>query len=269
MVGPPTVGRQGRWSLRRPTPGGAFPEPVARSLGAVTTVDEPEATAPDTGPPPAPAPVPWRMPWVRTVVLIAVVGFACGVVGYLIGRPADPSFSEVDVGFLADMTDHHSGALTLGFAYLPQGEDGTLTSMAREIIAEQSQEIGTMNGLLADAGDEETVGDGTAMDWMGHAVPSRSMPGLATQADYDRLATETGLTADDDFSKLMIFHHDAGAEMAEFAAEHGSNDTVRALARQMAKTQRFEIAEMNLRREALGLPVVEPPEQITQITPHG
>ena len=60
----------------------------------------------------------------------------------------------------------------------------------------------------------------------------------------------------------MIFHHDAGAEMAEHAAEHGSNDTVRALARKMAKTQRFEIAEMNLRREALGLPVVDPPLQI-------
>jgi uncharacterized protein (DUF305 family) len=227
----------------------------------VTTVDEPEATAADAAK--ASAPVPWRMPWVRTVVLIAVVGFACGVVGWLIGRPTDPTLSDVDVGFLADMTEHHSGALTLGFAYLPQGEDPTLTSMAREIITDQSLEIGTMNGLLAEAGDHATVADGTAMDWMGHAVPSESMPGLASSADYDRLATETGRVADDDFSKLMIFHHDAGAEMAEFAAEHGENDTVRTLARKMAKTQRFEIAEMNLRRQALGLPVVDPPEQIT------
>jgi uncharacterized protein (DUF305 family) len=209
-----------------------------------------------------PDPVPWRLPWVRTVVLIAVVAFAAGIVGWLIGRPSDPSYSAADVGFLADMTDHHSGALTLGFAYLPRGEDPTLTSMAREIITEQSQEIGTMNGLLASVDDTSTVGDGIAMDWMGHSVPSASMPGLATDSDYARLETETGLTADDDFSRLMILHHDAGAEMAEFAAEHGSNETVRALARQMAKTQRFEIAEMNLRREALGLPVVDPPQQI-------
>jgi uncharacterized protein (DUF305 family) len=230
----------------------------------VTTIEDPEA--PNDAARPAPAPVPWRMPWVRTVVLIAVVGFACGVAGWLIGRPTDPTFSDVDVGFLADMSEHHSGALTLGFAYLPRGEDPTLTSMAREIITDQSLEIGTMNGLLAEVGDHATVGDGTAMDWMGHAVPSGSMPGLATSADYDRLATETGRVADDDFSKLMIFHHDAGAEMAEYAAEHGENDTVRTLARKMAKTQRFEIAEMNLRRQALGLPVVDPPEQIT---PHG
>ena len=126
------------------------------------------------------------MPWVRTVVLIAVVGFACGVAGWLIGRPSDPSFGAVDVGFLADMTEHHSGALTLGFAYLPRGEDPTLTSMAREIITDQSQEIGTMNGLLSKVDDPRTVGDGTSMDWMGHPVPSASMPGLATKADYDR-----------------------------------------------------------------------------------
>jgi uncharacterized protein (DUF305 family) len=227
----------------------------------VTTIEDPEA--PNDAARPAPAPVPWRMPWVRTVVLIAVVGFACGVAGWLIGRPTDATFSDVDVGFLADMSEHHSGALTLGFAYLPQGEDPTLTSMAREIITDQSLEIGTINGLLDEAGEHATVGDGTAMDWMGHPVPSESMPGLATSADYDRLATESGRVADDDFSKLMIFHHDAGAEMAEFAAAHGENDTVRTLARKMAKTQRFEIAEMNLRRQALGLPVVDPPEQIT------
>jgi uncharacterized protein (DUF305 family) len=234
-----------------------------RSLAIVTAIDEdaiPEA--PEEAPRRAP-PMPWRLPWVRTVVLIAAVGFAGGVAGWLIGRPADPSFDAVDVGFLADMTDHHSGALTLGFAYLPRGEDPTLTSMAREIITDQAQEIGTMNGLLAKVDDQSIVGDGTAMDWMGHPVPSRLMPGLATQADYDRLATESGLVADDDFSKLMIYHHDAGAEMAEYAAEHGSNDTVRALARKMAKTQRFEIAEMNRRRQTLRLPVVDPPEQIT------
>jgi uncharacterized protein (DUF305 family) len=227
----------------------------------VTAVGE-EARDEQPDEPERPEPVPWRLPWVRTVVLIAVIGFVCGIVGWLIGRPSEPSFSAVDVGFLADMTEHHSGALTLGFSYLPRGEDPTLTSMAREIITEQAQEIGTMNGLVAEADDTSTVGDGIAMDWMGQAVPSRSMPGLASEADYARLETETGLVADDDFSRLMILHHDAGAEMAEHAAEHGSNETVRALARAMAKTQRFEIAEMNLRRETLGLPVVDPGVQI-------
>jgi uncharacterized protein (DUF305 family) len=82
------------------------------------------------------------------------------------------------------------------------------------------------------------------------------MPGLATKADYARLASESGSVADDDFSRLMINHHEAGSEMADYAARFGSNDKVRALARAMAKTQRFEISEMNLRRQTLGFAVV-------------
>jgi uncharacterized protein (DUF305 family) len=228
---------------------------------ASTTEAPPDAPAPQKKPRRAER-MPWRLGWLQTIALIATVGVACGVIGWLVGRPSDPTFSDVDVGFLADMSEHHSGALTLAFAYLPRGTDPTITSMARDIITDQSQEIGTMNGLLAESGDQQTVGDGISMDWMGHSVPSRSMPGLATKADYARLATESGLTADDDFSRLMITHHKAGIEMADFAAANGSNETVRDLARKMASTQRFEITEMNLRRRALGLPIVRPPTLI-------
>ena len=223
---------------------------------ASTTEAPGEAPAPEKAG--RPERMPWRFGWLQTVALIATVAFACGVIGWLIGRPSDPTFNDVDVGFLADMTEHHSGALTLAFAYLPKGQDPTLTSMAQEIITDQSQEIGTMNGLIAQAGDQATVGDGISMDWMGHSVPSAEMPGLATKADYARLATEQGLPADIDFSKLMINHHEAGIEMADYAAQNGSNDAVRELARKMAKTQRFEIHEMNLRRRFLGVHAVHP-----------
>jgi uncharacterized protein (DUF305 family) len=204
-----------------------------------------------------PQPVAWRLPWVRTIVLIVVLCFAAGVVGWIIARPSDPTFNDVDVGFLADMTEHHSGAINLGFEYLPNAEDGTLASFAREIILDQSQEIGYMNALLADVDDTSTVGDGVSMDWMGETVATADMPGLASQADFDRLAGELGITADDDFSRLMIEHHAAGVAMAEYAAEHGENAAVRRLARAMVKLQRFEIHEMNLRRVAIGLPEVE------------
>jgi uncharacterized protein (DUF305 family) len=221
-----------------------------------------EARAPDPGARSNP-PLPWRLPWVRTVVLIAVLAFAAGVIGWLIGRPTDPTFNDVDVGFLADMTEHHSGAINLGFAYLPRADDPTLASMAREIVTDQAQEIGTMNGFLAQVDDASTVGDGLSMDWMGHPVASARMPGLATKADYDRLAGESGVQASDDFSRLMINHHEAGVEMADAAARNGENDAVRTFARRMAKTQRFEMSEMNLRREALGLAPVNPSNLIS------
>lgn len=214
---------------------------------------------PEAATPAPPPPVAWRLPWVRTVVLIAVVAFVAfvaGVIGWFVGRPTDESFNSVDVGFLADMTEHHSGAITLGFAYLPKNGDAVLSSIGRDIITDQSQEIGTMNGLLAKVDDASTVGDGISMDWMGHTVASADMPGLATKADDARLASESGAVADDDFSRLMINHHEAGAEMADYAARFGSNDKVRTLARAMAKVQRFEISEMNLRRQKLGFAVV-------------
>jgi uncharacterized protein (DUF305 family) len=225
---------------------------------ATAPVEHDDAPPRSSEPPRGRSALPWRLPWARTVALILTLCFVAGIVGWYIGRPSDPSYNSVDVGFLADMTDHHSGAINLAFKYLERGQDPTLTSMAREIIVDQSQEVGNMNGLLAHASDTSTVGDGIAMDWMGHPVPSARMPGLATKADYDRLAQATPSEADDQFSRLMIRHHEAGVEMADYAARNGENDAVRALARAMAKAQRFEIGEMNLRRVALGLPAVHP-----------
>jgi len=80
----------------------------------------------------------------------------------------------------------------------------------------------------------------------------------ATAEQLDELAAATGLDADDLFSRLMVAHHAAGAEMAEHAAEHGENETVRSFAAKVAKIQRVEIAELNDRREILGLERVEP-----------
>jgi uncharacterized protein (DUF305 family) len=219
-----------------------------------TTTTPPEADDTDDA---APAPVAWRLPWVRTIVLIVVLCFGAGVIGWIVGQPSDESHNDVDVGFLADMTEHHSGAISLAFEYLPNASDPVIASMAREIVVDQSQEVGFMNSLLAGVDDTSTVGDGISMDWMGESVPSTEMPGLATPADFDRLEAEAGITADDDFSRLMIEHHAAGVVMAEYAAEHGENEKVRRLARAMAKAQRFEIEEMNARRVAIGLPAVE------------
>lgn len=202
-------------------------------------------------------PLAWPLAMVPTVALVLVVAFAAGVVGWVVGQPDDPHFDDVDVGFLADMTDHHAGALSLGFAYLDRENDPIVGHFARDIVTSQSQEMAMMTGLLQDAGDPPTIDDGTAMDWMGDPVPSEAMPGLATPADYERLRAATGLAADDEFTQLMIRHHAAGAAMAAEAARRGDNAVVRRLAATMARVQRQEILEMNRRRIALGLAAVE------------
>jgi uncharacterized protein (DUF305 family) len=184
--------------------------------------------------------------------------FLVGVIGYWIGQPDEAeSFSDVDVGFLADMTTHHQSAIAMSLDYINRGSDPTVEHFARDILLSQTQEVGVMNTLLADAGTPASASDNVAMDWMGMAVDPSAMPGMPTNAEADALAAAQGPDADDQFTELMIRHHAAGAAMAEFAAENGSNAKVRNLAAAMAKVQRTEINELNTRRAALGLPKVD------------
>jgi uncharacterized protein (DUF305 family) len=92
---------------------------------------------------------------------------------------------------------------------------------------------------------------------MGHAVPVSEMPGMPTRAEVDQLRQSEGLDADDRFTRLMIRHHAAGVAMADYATDHGENESVRKLATAMARLQRAELAEMNAKRRDLGLAAVD------------
>ncbi len=196
----------------------------------------------------------------QTIAIVALAVVVSVGLTLFFTQDDDPSFNDVDVGFLTDMTTHHQGAITLGFEYLPGESDDVIGHTAREVILAQSQEIATMNNLLSQAGDDadQVANDDVAMEWMDHAVDPVDMPGMATAAELEELAAATGIEADDLFSRLMVAHHAAGAEMAEYAAEHGENETVRSFARKVAEIQRLEIGELNERRVAIGLEPVEP-----------
>ncbi len=190
-------------------------------------------------------------------VFLAVLVLFIGVTGWWIGRSDGDSFNDVDVGFLSDMGVHHQGAISLGFDYLRRESDPLVGHFAREIILLQSQQIATMNILLDEAGEPDQASDDIVMEWMGEPVTSERMPGLATLGEYEELRGAQGLAADDVFTRLMIRHHTAGAIMARYAAEHGSNQKVREFAAKTADAQKTEIVEMNNRREQLGLAPVD------------
>jgi len=195
----------------------------------------------------------------RLVTVGVVAGFIGGIAGWLISRPGEESFNRVDIGFLADMSTHHEGALRLSFGYFANESDAVVGHVAREIVIDQAAEISTMNGLLADAGDQADaiVGDDVAMEWMGEPVSPSDMPGLASSVDFERLEAAVGLAADDVFTELMIAHHAAGAQMASYAVAHGESEKVRRLAAGMARAQRLEITDLNNRRSVLGLATID------------
>jgi uncharacterized protein (DUF305 family) len=82
------------------------------------------------------------------------------------------------------------------------------------------------------------------MAWMGMAaVPSAQMPGMATPEELESLRTAPPEEVDQLFLELMTAHHEAGVEMAEHEAEHGSNAYLRDFAASIARNQGSEIAE--------------------------
>ena len=205
--------------------------------------------APGRDPRPGHGPARWQV-----VALVVALCFLSGVVGWWLNKPDSDSFNGVDTGFLTDMETHHNSAINMSFDYLDRSHDPVVKHFAQEIISSQTQELAAMNSYLNRAGGTKVAGDGSvAMAWMGHPVRPADMPGMPTKAELGDLDTSSGLAADDLFTHLMIRHHAGGIGMARYAAAHGENAGVRALAATMARVQATEINEMNTRRVALGL----------------
>jgi uncharacterized protein (DUF305 family) len=74
------------------------------------------------------------------------------------------------------------------------------------------------------------------------AVPL--MPGMATDAEIEKLKGLTGAESDTYFLQLMVRHHQGGAPMMQYAAEHATNAVVRNFASKMAQSQAAEISVM-------------------------
>jgi uncharacterized protein (DUF305 family) len=69
------------------------------------------------------------------------------------------------------------------------------------------------------------------------------MPGMQPPQAMDALEAATGDDAGRLFLTMMRDHHLGGVHMAEYAAEHGSDDDIRDLATRMARNQRVEANE--------------------------
>ena len=194
----------------------------------------------------------------RIALAIALV-FLAGSMGFAAGtreaRAAVPGPSSVDVGFLWDMIAHHEQALVMSQYQIGGGVEPRVHHFAREILQAQSYEIGLMEAYLQRWGQpRERPDDGEAMAWMGHGMPTASMPGMASDDEIEELADARGRDVDALFIDLMKIHHEGAVEMGAAAAEAAADRYVRDLAERTARYQRVEINELEATRAALGLP---------------
>ena len=187
----------------------------------------------------------WQNP-VNIVALLVAVALLAGMVGWLIADTrSEPATSDVDVGFLHDMRDHHDQAVQMGYMYLALPDtDPALRTVARSIISGQSIDIGRMIQLLRSMNAPEASETNEAMAWMGMPTPVDQMPGMATEAEIEELAASSGAAADQLFVELMSEHHRGGIHMAEVAAADAANEDVRSMAAAMAASQAEEIGEL-------------------------
>lgn len=183
-------------------------------------------------------------PW-QTLAGVLALCFLAGAVGYLVGTRQSPvPTSEVDVGFLADMSDHHDQAVAMALCTVSRAKDPVVQSMAAEVLVFQNLDLARMASLLEQMRVERPPMEGrTAMDWMGMGTPVASMPGMASPDELRALCSTDDRDLDRRFLTLMRAHHVGGIHMAEYAADRAANPSVRSLAAAMARNQSIEVKE--------------------------
>jgi uncharacterized protein (DUF305 family) len=216
------------------------------------------------GPSPAAAgPGSVRSPEPRWVRPFVVVGATLALLligatgGLFLGRSwstgtATPAADSVDVGFAQDMSVHHQQAVEMAAWERDHTTDPELHQLAYDIESTQTAQIGRMQGWLELWG-AAALPVGGHMAWMtapmpGHdhdgAAPatmaSTTMPGMASAEELKQLRASTGPQLDVLFLQLMLRHHEGGATMLSYAAQHADVPQVRNLAAQMLSSQSSE-----------------------------
>jgi len=218
------------------------------------------------------APRRWPRAALQLVIAVALVligGGAAVALGIGSG-PRTPSADSVDAGFAWDMSRHHLQGVEM--ANLAQGRstDPVILSLAFDISATQTNQVGRMQGWLSLWGLPNTssrppmewmngVVSGHSMDGMDMSSPGALMPGMATDQEMDQLRSLSGQAFDVQFLRLMIRHHQGGLKMALYAEQHAQEAPVRTLARSIAETQTAEVHTMaQLLAERGGTPLPAP-----------
>jgi uncharacterized protein (DUF305 family) len=219
----------------------------------------------------APRPQSWPRTALLVVMAVALVLIGGGTAVVLgIGRTDPPSADSIDAGFAWDMSRHHLQGVQM--ANLAQGRstDPVIASLAFDISATQTNQVGRMQGWLSLWGLNNTsnrppmewmsgVVSGHSMDGMDMSTPGALMPGMATEQEMDQLRGLSGTTFDVQFLRLMIRHHQGGLKMAQYAEANAQLAPVRTLARSIAETQTAEVRTMaQLLAERGGSPLPAP-----------
>ena len=149
-------------------------------------------------------------------------------------RADDDSPNSADVSYARMMIQHHAQALEMTELVPERAESGQVEKLAERISAAQGPEITAMKDWLKNHGEKESGG--------GH--DHASMPGMATEAQLEKLRAAKGKAFDQLFLKLMITHHEGAITMATDVKSQGNNVQVEEMADDVVAQQTSEISRM-------------------------
>lgn len=198
------------------------------------------------------------------LALLALTGGAGYVLGHRSAADPTPTASSVDAGFAWDMAVHHRQAVIMAGYTRDHTTDGAIKTLAFDIETSQFNQAGQMQGWL-DSWGLPPQSPNVPMAWMagsGHDMTMSGdglMPGMASQAQLTKLDTLTGKPLDIFFLQLMVQHHQGGAPMAQWAANHATTAYVRNAAKKMADSQGAEIVLMEQLLRERGASPLPPP----------
>ncbi|MGC9438159.1 DUF305 domain-containing protein [Streptomyces sp. WG5] len=151
-------------------------------------------------------------------------------------RADDDSPNAADVSYARMMIQHHAQALEMTELVPKHAESGRVKLLAERISAAQGPEITAMRGWLKNHGEKETGG--------GHEHDHAAMPGMATEAQLEKLRASRGKAFDQLFLTLMITHHEGAITMAAEVKSQGNNVQVEEMADDVVAQQTSEISRM-------------------------
>ncbi|MFC8089816.1 DUF305 domain-containing protein [Streptomyces sp. NPDC057301] len=149
-------------------------------------------------------------------------------------RAEDDSPNSADVSYARMMIEHHTQALEMTELAPDRAESAQVRKLAERIGAAQGPEITAMKGWLKNHGKTEQS------DGHEHG----SMPGMATEAQLEKLRAAQGKAFDQLFLTLMITHHDGAVTMATDVKGQGNNIQIEEMADEVVAQQTSEVTRM-------------------------
>ncbi|MET9357572.1 DUF305 domain-containing protein [Streptomyces sp. NPDC006617] len=191
-----------------------------------------------------------RAGWIAgavAAVLVAAGGITYAVAGDD-GGGRTPAADSADAGFARDMSVHHQQAVEMSYIVRDGTDDEEVRRLAYDIAQTQANQRGMMIGWL-DLWALPKVSSDPPMTWMGMGdAPSAGegslMPGMATDAEMEKLGTLDGKQAEVYYLQLMTEHHKGGVHMAKGCVERCTVGVEKRLARGMVESQESEIRLM-------------------------